>query len=223
VAGPPEDPGTHRGTGSGTPHALAAAEWDERYAVTGLVWSAEPNQFVAQECAPLAPGTALDLGCGEGRNAIWLAGRGWRVTGVDFSAVALGKAEVLAAQQGVSVRWVLGDVLAELPVGAVDLVLLAYLHLPVQGRRRLLSGAAERVAPGGSLLLVGHDLRNLEDGTGGPREPSVLWTPGEVDVAGWQVLRRQTVARQVGDARAWDTLVHLRRPTGSAMSARGVQ
>ena len=90
--------------------------WDERYAATELVWSAEPNQFVAAECADLAPGRAVDLAAGEGRNAIWLAGRGWAVTAVDFSSVALERGRRLAAAEpdpalSERISWLAVDVL----------------------------------------------------------------------------------------------------------------
>src|ERR1700712_1041252 len=94
---------------------MDAQTWDERYAAAGLVWSATPNQFVAAELAALPPGRALDLACGEGRNALWLADRGWQVTAVDFSRVALDKGRALAARQAGSgppqLDWVLGDAL----------------------------------------------------------------------------------------------------------------
>src|SRR5574337_1309843 len=112
--------------------------WDERYAAHELVWSAEPNVFVAEVTGGLAPGRALDLACGEGRNAIWLAGLGWRVTGADFSDVALGKAAELAASRGVEVDWVVADVLEYEPQRrAYDLVAMLYLHLPDRKSTRL--------------------------------------------------------------------------------------
>lgn len=90
---------------------LTRQEWDDRYATTELIWGAEPNQFLVREVADLPAGKALDLATGEGRNAIWLARRGWDVTGVDFSAVALGKAREIAADLDVSIEWVEADVL----------------------------------------------------------------------------------------------------------------
>src|SRR5689334_5266073 len=112
---------------------MDAAAWDERYAAADLVWSAEPNRFVAEELADLPPGRALDLATGEGRNAIWLARRGWDVTGVDFSQVALDKGRRLAGDT--VVRWVCADATRWEEPASYDLVLLAYLQLPAEGRR----------------------------------------------------------------------------------------
>lgn len=128
---------------------MSSAEWDRRYAVSELVWTAEPNRFVAAEVADLPAGRALDLGCGEGRNAVWLAEHGWRVTGVDFSRVALDKARRLAESRGVEVDWVGADVLAYPAEPAVfDLVLVAYLQLSADERRRVVRAAAAALAPG---------------------------------------------------------------------------
>lgn len=84
-------------------------DWDARYAGEDLLWRADPNQFLVDEAGDLAPGRVLDVACGEGRNAIWLAGRGWQATGVDFSAVGLAKAARLAAERGVAVKWIEAD------------------------------------------------------------------------------------------------------------------
>ncbi len=199
--------------------------WDERYAATELVWSAEPNQFVAAECADLAPGRAVDLAAGEGRNAIWLAGRGWQVTAVDFSQVALDKGRRLAtatAPTG-SLEWVCADATAWTG-SAYDLAVVAYLQLPASERRAAARGAVEALAPGGTLLWVAHDSSNLVEGTGGPQNPDVLMTAADVvaDVEDLEVevLRAERVARVVPpsgehrgepDRTAWDCLVRLVR------------
>src|SRR5690349_10831664 len=100
---------------------MDAAAWDERYAATDLVWSAGPNQFVEAELGELAPGKALDLACGEGRNARWLAERGWHVTAIDWSSVAIEKGRQVSAH----VEWQVGDALTTpLPI-ELDLVVLA--------------------------------------------------------------------------------------------------
>jgi SAM-dependent methyltransferase len=157
-------------------------DWDERYAAAGLVWTAEPNRFLVAELADLPPrGRALDLACGEGRNAVWLAERGWEVTGVDFSGVALEKGARLAEARGVEVTWVEADLTEYVPErGAFGLVVQLYLHVVEGERRTILCRAAEALAPGGTLLVVGHDSSNLEHGYGGPRDARVLFTPADV-------------------------------------------
>jgi SAM-dependent methyltransferase len=198
-------------------------DWDRRYAAAELLWSAEPNRFLAAEVAGLAPGRALDLACGEGRNALWLAERGWRVTAVDFSPVALGRARELAGRRAVEVGWVEADVRTWVPpIGAFDLVALLYLQLPPGERRGVLAAAASALAPGGTLLLVAHDLANLAEGHGGPQDPAVLTTHGEVtaELAGLLIERAERVERPVslpdgGEARALDTLVRASRPAQS--------
>ena len=128
--------------------------WDARYTGRELVWSAEPNRFLVAEVDGLAPGRALDLACGEGRNAIWLAEQGWTVTGVDFSAVGLDKARRLAEARQVSVQWERADVTEyEPPADGFDLVIVMYLHLPAPARRRALGLASGGVAPGGHCSL----------------------------------------------------------------------
>jgi len=193
--------------------------WDERYAGPELVWGAGPNCFVAEELAALRPGRALDLGSGEGRNAIWLAERGWQVTGVDFSAVGLARAADLARQRGVEVGWVKADLLSYQPSPAgYDLVLIAYIQLPADELAALVRTAAAAVAPGGTLLAVGHDRDNLGRGYGGPQYPHVLWTPESVAGAldGLTIQRAEQVRRHVqtaeGERVAIDTLVRAARP-----------
>lgn len=207
---------------------MDAAAWDERYAASELVWSREPNQFVAAELADLAPGTAVDLAAGEGRNAIWLAGLGWSATAVDFSQVALDKGRRLAGD--LDVTWVCADATTWQPPTPVDLVVIAYLQVPAEDRRRAVRGAARMLAPGGTLLLVAHDSTNLAEGTGGPQDPAVLMTAADVldDLDGLEgldleVVRAERVAREVtaadghgGDVRrtAWDCLVRVVRRLG---------
>ena len=143
---------------------MDSTEWDRRYAGSELVWTAEPNRFLVAEAEGLAVGRALDLACGEGRNAVWLAQRGWQVTGVDFSQVGLDKAARLAEQRGVSVEWLRADVVDYVPpAAAFDLVAIFYLHIAGAAMRDVLPRAAGAVAPGGTLLVVGHDPTNIEE------------------------------------------------------------
>ena len=153
--------------------------WDERYRTEELIWKAAPNRFLVEELDALVPGRALDVACGEGRNAVWLASKGWRVTGADFSRAGLAKAQRLATDRGVEVTWVEADVVEWRPATAsFDLVVVMYLHLPAEQRRRALAHAAAALAPGGVLLVVGHDTSNLVKGTGGPQDPEVLFDTG---------------------------------------------
>lgn len=199
---------------------MDAHDWDERYAASELVWSAEPNEFVAAELSDLAPGRALDLAAGEGRNAIWLARRGWQVTAADFSQVALDKGRRLAGDT--AIRWVCADATTWHEPAAYDLVLLAYLQLPAAQRRAAVRAAYDSLVVGGTLLVVAHDSSNLTEGTGGPQDPAVLMTPEDVlgDLAGrvYDVQHAERVPRIVGDGHgeepartAWDCLVRVVR------------
>ncbi|MEA3502522.1 MAG: class I SAM-dependent methyltransferase, partial [Actinomycetota bacterium] len=109
--------------------------WDARYEEKGALWGAEPNQFLAEIAVDLEPGTALDLGCGQGRNSLWLASRGFTVTGLDLSPVAIEQAKVVAADHDLDVIFESVDLTTWDPAGRVwDLVILTYLHL--SGERR---------------------------------------------------------------------------------------
>lgn len=198
---------------------FAREDWNERYARAELLWTAEPNRLIAAEAAGLAPGRALDLACGEGRNAVWLAEQGWEVTGVDFSDVALEKARVLATRHEVDVDWVVADVLRYAPAaGGFDLVVVCYLQLVADQFALALRGAESALAPGGTLLVLGHDATNLEHGHGGPKDPTVLFTPEQVVAAldRLELERAERVRRVVtledGEATAIDAFVHARRP-----------
>jgi SAM-dependent methyltransferase len=163
----------------------------------------------------MPPGRALDLACGEGRNAVWLAERGWEVTGVDFAEVALEKARGLAASRGIEAIWVQADLLEyDPPREAFDLVAILYLQLPADERARVLRTAAAAVAPGGTMLVVAHDRSNLEHGHGGPQDARMLATPEEVagELDGLEVERAAVVERRNGDLVALDLLVRARRP-----------
>jgi SAM-dependent methyltransferase len=210
---------------------MDAAGWDARYA-KGQVWSSEPNRFFAEIVEELAgpPGRAVDLACGEGRNAVWLAEQGWDVTAVDFSATGIERGRAGAAARGADVRWVVADLEAyELGVGAWDLVAHVYLHWPTAVREPFLRRCAAAVAPGGVLVVVGHDRDNIEHGVGGPQDPDVLSTPEEQAARfveeGLEIVRAERVRRTVtvepghgavdGDhvRDAIDHVVVARRPT----------
>jgi len=193
------------------------ALWDERHAARDPIESFEPDPTLVDEIGSLRPGRALDLGAGDGRNAIWLASQGWHVTAVDFSQVALDRGRALATARGVRVEWQLADLLEWTPgASRFDLVTLFFIHLPPDERRDVYARAAAAVAPGGTLLIVGHDRTNLADGVGGPQDPTVLFTPGEVaaDLAGFRVDQAEVVRRRAQDGRGpIDAIVRAVRVT----------
>lgn len=200
---------------------MSSQQWDERYSGTEFEWTTRPNQFVAAELADLPPGRALDLAAGEGRNTVWLAERGWRVTAVDFSRVGLNKGRRLSAARRVDqarVEWIVADLRDYQPErDAYDLVLITYLQVSPEVRAAVLTRAAAALAPGGTMFIVGHDVTNLTDGVGGPQDPDVLYTPEAVraELAGLRILRAERVLRTVerdgGRATAIDTLVRAVR------------
>ena len=137
----------------------SGAFWDAHYTRHPDVWSGAPNAVLAQEIGDLTPGAALDLGCGEGGDAIWLAQRGWAVTAVDVTAVALERAAGHAHRLGVGdwITWARHDLDVTFPSGSYDLVSAHYLHWPERAQsNRLLERAIAAVAAGGTLLLVSH-------------------------------------------------------------------
>jgi SAM-dependent methyltransferase len=200
-----------------------AEEWDRRYDTAEYVWHADPNRFLPGLVGDLAPGRALDLACGEGRNAVWLARQGWTVTAVDFSSVGIAKGERLAADHGVTVEWFVGDVTEWTPAAeAFGLVIVFYVQLPATERAAMLGHAARALAPGGRFVMVAHDRTNLTDGIGGPQDERVLPTPELVvadlaasgvalDVARAERLRRP-VDTPDGPRDAIDCLVVAARP-----------
>ena len=177
-------------------------QWNERYAAQPLLWNVDPDPFLAGELGDREPGRALDLGAGEGRTALWLAQRGWHVTAVDFSDVALerGRQRVEAAGAPGAAEWICADLVHFDPTGsAYDLVLLMFVHLPPPERRRLLRLSAATLAPGGIVLVAGYDSSNVTEGKGGPRDPNLLFTPEAIaaDLDGLRIERAERI--RVGD------------------------
>ena len=197
---------------------MDAGDWDRRYEEKPWLWRTEPNVFLVSEVGDMIPGRALDVACGEGRNAVWLAERGWRVDAVDFSSVAIERARALAAERGVEVNFEVADVTSWEPSPLTyDLVIVLYLHLPPEQRRQAIGRARDAVAPGGTLLVVGHDLENLERGWGGPPDPEVHYTPDEIafEAEPLEIIKAERVVRAVetdeGVREAIDTLVRAER------------
>jgi len=190
-------------------------EWDERHAAREPIESYEPDEALVALEETLTPGRALDLAAGDGRNAIWLASRGWAATGVDFSAVGIERARAAAAKAGVDVAWLHTDLLEWEPVeAAADLIVIMFLHLPREERRAVYAKAAASLAPGGHLLIVGHDRANLGRDVPGPRDGSVLHDVDEVaaDLPGLVIESARTADHDMGDGRvSTDAIVVARR------------
>lgn len=180
----------HEHRQGGTGHDLAS--WEDRYRESQALWSGRANPTLVAEAAGLAPGRALDVGCGEGGDALWLAGQGWQVTGLDWSQVALGRAAEHAASAGLtgSVEWVQGDVDTwRPPPGSYDLVSAHFLHPTAAARGPLLARLAAAVAPGGTLLWVGHPYdRERAERWGADRFATAHEVAAELDPAAWEVL-----------------------------------
>ncbi|WP_454697491.1 class I SAM-dependent methyltransferase [Arthrobacter humicola] len=182
--------------------------WDERYRQHGSVWSRNPNPSLMTEAASLRPGSALDVGSGEGADSIWLARQGWRVTAVDISSVALARAAERAAEDATvagRIVWVHHDLTAmPPPAGTFDLVSAQFMHLPLAQRTELYHRLAASVAPGGTFLIVGHHPDDLATGIRRPSQPGLLFTPEEIaaelDPEEWQIDVCEARRRSVRDA-----------------------
>lgn len=185
--------------------------WDERYREHGRhgsVWSGQPNAQLVAEASDLRPGSALDVGAGEGADAAWLARRGWRVTAVDISSVALARASAALDDEpetAARITWLHEDLTASPPpAGTFDLVSAQYLHLPAPQREGVYSRLAASVAPGGTLLIVGHHPADLETSVRRPSTPGLLFTAEQIaadlDPVEWEILTCTARPRATSDA-----------------------
>lgn len=200
-----------------------AEEWDRAYGTAELSLPIEPHPHV-EELGKLLPGRGLELGCGEGRPSIWLAGRGWKMTAVDFSGVAVERGRRIAAAHGVDVDWQVADVIGHLPVPPLDLVMIVYLHILRDALLGVVGRASAALAPGGSLFVLGWDRANATKGTGGPRPPELLYDLDELAAAatGLRVERAERV-RQAGSDRAVDALLRATRPASKRPGLVGTE
>lgn len=198
--------------------------WDARYAESDAIWSRNPNPRLVEHVSDLAPGTALDVGSGEGTDAIWLASRGWTVTGLDLSQVALDRAAARAAELGPDVAdrltWVRADLMAGAPLPAdFDLVSAQFMHVPRGVFDELYSRLADAVRPGGSLLVVGHHPDDLASGARHHDHPDLLFPPEQVtallDPAEWEIRVAdapvRSMEREGEQVAVRDTVVHAVR------------
>ena len=205
----------HRHGDGPNDEATSEAFWDQRYQSSSTLWSGQANPQLVTEAPDLPPGSALDVGCGEGADAIWLAQRGWRVTAVDVSTVALerGAAHALDVSDEVAQRitWLHADLNEWVPPAAsYDLVSAQFMHLPKVQRERLHNRLAESVAPGGTLLVVGHHPSDLQTAVPRPSVAGLLFTSFEVADS----LAKEQWVIVVGEARARQTL----DPDGNAVT-----
>jgi SAM-dependent methyltransferase len=196
--------------------------WDDRHRA-GDFEGQGPNPTLSSAVAALCPGAALELAAGSGTNAVWLAQQDWRTTAVDWSPVGLANGAAKAAAAGVAVEWLERDLFEwSPPARAFDLVVIVYLHLPADERGAVYARAAEAIAPGGRMVIVGHDRLNATEGEGGPPDASRLFTPEEIGREllaadpGLVVERAEVVRRVPSPGRApIDALLLVRRNDGS--------
>ena len=191
--------------------------WDERYRSKDALWSRNPNPHLVAQAGELLPGHALDVGAGEGADAIWLASRGWHVIAVDLSPVALKRASAHADQAGADIAgridWVHEDATSWDPgPGRYDLVSVQYVHLPPARRQAMLSHLAAAVAPGGSLLLVCHHPSDLQTTVPRPNIPELFFTgddiAAELDPDQWAIITNAAPGRTVTDPEGNEVTVH---------------
>lgn len=204
--------------------ALTEEFWDAKYEGSRRVWSGKPNQRLVEQVGDLTPGRALDVGCGEGADAIWLAQHGWDVTAVDVSTVALDRTAEHAIEAGVDDHIEVGvhDVMADSPHlkrRGYDLVAVHFLHVPRRDFNRVYRHIAAAVAPGGRLLVVAHHPDDVETGVRPSHGPGLLFPPEQLVGAlgdGWQVEVADAPTREQetdeGAMQVRDTVVRLRLP-----------
>lgn len=207
---------------------MDAAAWDAKYSADDLVYGSPPNETLVEFATTMPRGRALDLASGEGRNALWLATRGWAVTAVDFSSVGLTKGYRIAEKAPKSVRdrltWVHADVTQLAPEPEYDLALLLYLHLPAEQRRTVIHAAVDALKPDGILMILGHHTNNVTDGVGGPKDPEILYTPSDLaaDVGNdVTILTCEERRRETGNGIAIDSLLLASRSRLGSGNERG--
>ena len=185
---------------------MTADHWDARYRDRPSLWSGNPNGGLVAEVTGMIPGRVLDVGCGEGADAIWLAEHGWQVTGLDVSAVAIERAQAAAAARGVEVRWIVGDLAtADIPASSYDLVSLQYAPLLRGDDHAVARTLLDAVAPGGTFLAVGHDMKGDDHGHRSEFDPADYYQVADLAALlddTWRVESHETRARDHASATA---------------------
>jgi SAM-dependent methyltransferase len=201
-------PGHHHHGGEDLSEMYSQEFWDERYGSAPALWSGKPNQRLVEQVVDLTPGSALDVPCGEGADALWLASRGWQVTALDISPVALARGAEQASAAGPEIEgrisWEQADLLSWSPRQQVDLVSVQFLHLPPEPAVEVQARLAAAVRPGGTLLIVGHDKSDLETTIGRPPVPALFSSAAEIaerlDPEDWDVVTATSFDRPAVDA-----------------------
>jgi 2-polyprenyl-3-methyl-5-hydroxy-6-metoxy-1,4-benzoquinol methylase len=191
--------------------------WDERYSSAPMIWSGNPNVRLVEQAASLTPGAALDVGSGEGADAIWLASLGWRVTGVDVSTVALERSAMRAAEAGAEIAgritWKQADILTWEPTPEqFDLVSAQFMQLPGPERESLHRRLAAAVRPGGALLIVGHHPSDMETSVRRPKFPDLFFTAEQIaetlDESEWEIIAADAPGREATDPEGRTVTIH---------------
>ena len=198
--------------------------WEERYGTADRVWSGRPNPQLVAEASGLTPGTALDIGCGEGGDSVWLARQGWHVTGLDFSQAGLDRAAAAALDSGVAdlTTWEQADIRTWRPGTTYDLISSQFMHLLDGGMVDLVARLAEALNPGGTLLVVGHHPDDVHTGLRhapqGGHGKGVMFTPDDLvpalDPDRFEIIGEVRGREQVKDGQAiavQDSVVIARR------------
>jgi ubiquinone/menaquinone biosynthesis C-methylase UbiE len=178
--------------------------WDDRYSAMTHPWDGDPNVRLSNEAAKLAPGTALDVGCGEGSDAIWLAERGWHVTATDISQAALDRGRDAETTKALArpIEWLQADVLTWVPPAAsYDLVSVHFIHFSGADRERVYAGFARAVKPRGTLMVVAHHPSDLQLDIGRWPNPEYYFTAEEIaallEQGQWEILVCAALPRSV--------------------------
>jgi SAM-dependent methyltransferase len=196
-----------------TDERFTARFWDERYGSVSRIWSGDPNPQLVQETSDLKPGTALDAGCGEGADAHWLAGRGWQVTAVDVSGVALDRGAAHAGPDVTDrITWELADLTTWAPDRTYDLVNAQFMQFPSALREPVFARLAAAVSPGGTLLIVGHHPSDMHTTMPRPPEPDLFFTAEELaeslDPEWWEVVVAESRPRPTKDPDGREVTIH---------------